>query len=138
MTTNAHYKIIPFTQNASRHRGQSIEGWLAVTTDNNMQTIGHIFMELHKDKRIKFLDAWVHPNWRRQGIFRSLWDTRWAYIKANYTGYTVYAWCLPTSLPLLIEKGFETGTTSTYVEREVRDDEPPMGTSHGYDCPVTC
>ena len=46
-----------------------------------------------------------------------LWDTRWEYVKTRYSGFTVYAWCKPGSLPLLIEKGFNVGETCTYVEK---------------------
>ena len=33
--------------------------------------------------------------------------------------YTIYAWCKDSSLPLLIEKGFETGEIVTYVEKKI-------------------
>ena len=32
---------------------------------------------------------------------------------------SIYAWCKDTSLPLLIEKGFETGEIVTYVEKKI-------------------
>jgi hypothetical protein len=46
-----------------------------------------------------------------------LWDTRWDYVSEKYQGYLVYAWCKENSLPLLKEKGFETGEICTYVEK---------------------
>ena len=64
------------------------------------------------------MDAWVHKDYRRQGIYRRLWDTRWEYVVKNYKGYKIYAWCKPMSLPLLIEKGFKEGDTITYVEKK--------------------
>ena len=89
-------------------------------------TIGMIFQEgsasssissiLDEDK-IKFLDAWVHKDHRRKGIFRKLWDIRWNFVQQNYKGYKAYAWCKPMSLPLLIEKGFKEGETCVYVEK---------------------
>ena len=121
------YQIIPFKTHA-----QSLLGWLAVRTKyddmdnpNKIETIGHIFMQVEPLDKIKFLDAWVHPNHRRQGIFRALWETRWKYVQSNYPDYTVYAWCLPKSLPLLIEKGFEEGELCTYVERKVYEESRP-------------
>jgi len=108
---------------------QPLKGWLAVRTKyddtdtvDKIETIGHIFMNVEAGKKIKFLDAWVHPDHRRQGIFRSLWDTRWSHVQSNYPDYTVYAWCLPKSLPLLIEKGFKEGELCTYVERKVYEE----------------
>ena len=40
-------------------------------------------------------------------------------IAAVNAGYTVYAWCKPASLPLLLEKGFDEGETCTYVEKVI-------------------
>jgi hypothetical protein len=81
------------------------------------EIVGHIFMEKEVGNKIKFLDAWVHDDHRRKGIFRMLWDTRWNYVSEQYSGYLVYAWCKENSLPLLKEKGFETGEICTYVEK---------------------
>jgi hypothetical protein len=52
-------------------------------------------------------------------VFRKLWDTRWEYVKNKYSGWVVYAWCKPVSLPLLIEKGFSPGEICTYVEKTI-------------------
>ena len=65
------------------------------------------------------MDAWVHEDHRRQGIYRRLWDARWKYVVENYKGYKIYAWCKPMSLPLLIEKGFEEGDNCVYVEKTI-------------------
>jgi hypothetical protein len=95
---------------------QDIESWIA-TNDN--EVVGHIFMKIENDNRIKFLDAWVDENHRRKGIFRQLWDTRWEYVNEHYKGYLVYAWCKESSLPLLIEKGFNGGESCIYVEKKI-------------------
>ena len=95
---------------------QDIESWIA-TNDN--EVIGHIFMKIENDNRIKFLDAWVDENHRRKGIFRQLWDKRWEYVNEHYKGYLVYAWCKESSLPLLIEKGFNGGESCIYVEKKI-------------------
>ena len=90
--------------------------WIAHV--NNI-CIGHIHMHEEANQKIKFLDAWIDVNYRRRGIYRSLWDTRWQYVKTNCKGYLVYAWCKPKSLPLLLEKGFNKGDNCVYVERTV-------------------
>lgn len=95
---------------------QDIESWIA-TNDN--EVVGHIFMKIENDNRIKFLDAWVDENHRRKGIFRQLWDKRWEYVNEHYKGYLVYAWCKQSSLPLLIEKGFNGGESCIYVEKKI-------------------
>ena len=95
--------------------------------------VGHIHMQLEANKRIKFLDAWVHENHRRQGIFRKLWDTRWQYVNENFKGYTTYAWAKPMSLPLLLEKGFKAGDSSVYVEKNVEGFKP-----YGPSCFISC
>ena len=95
---------------------QDIESWIA-TNDN--EVVGHIFMKIENDNRIKFLDAWVDENHRRKGIFRQLWDKRWEYVNEHYKGYLVYAWCKESSLPLLIEKGFNGGESCVYVEKKI-------------------
>lgn len=93
---------------------QKIETWIALI---NGEVVGHIYMEKELDNKIKFLDAWVHDDHRRKGIFRMLWNTRWEYVSDKYKGYLVYAWCKENSLPLLKEKGFEIGEICTYVEK---------------------
>jgi hypothetical protein len=95
---------------------QEIETWVAVS---GTEAIGHIYMKVESDKKIKFLDAWVHPDWRRKGVYRKLWETRWDYVNENYKDYVVYAWCKDESLSLLVEKGFNTGETCTYVEKKI-------------------
>ncbi len=98
---------------------QNLEMWMAYHSDTN-EAIGHIFMVIEKDQKIKFLDAWVDSNWRRKGIYRMLWETRWTYVEQNYIGWTIYAWCKDTSLTLLLEKGFTPGETVTYVEKKIQ------------------
>jgi hypothetical protein len=93
---------------------QEIETWIA-TIDG--EVVGHIYMKVENDNRVKFLDAWVHPDWRRKGIYRNLWETRWDYVNKNYKNWTVYAWSKNESLPLLKEKGFTLGEICTYVEK---------------------
>ena len=70
------------------------------------QCVGYIHLLLEPNKRIKFMDAWVHENHRRN---------------KNFNGYTAYAWCRPMSLSLLIEKGFEEGDTCVYVEKKITE-----------------
>ena len=79
--------------------------------------VGHIHLQREANKRIKFLDAWVHSDYRRQGIYRKLWETRWEYVNKHFQNFTCYAWAKPASLPLLIEKGFKEGETCVYVEK---------------------
>lgn len=90
------------------------ETWVASL---NNEVIGHIHMDREETNKLKFSDAWVHPQHRRKGIYRLLWDTRWEYVNQNYKGWTVYAWCKDNSLPLLIEKEFSVGEKCTYVEK---------------------
>jgi predicted GNAT family acetyltransferase len=110
MTTD-DIKIVHLKSNAQR-----LETWIAMI---NGEIVGHIYMEREDDNKIKFLDAWVHEEHRRKGIYRTLWDTRWNYAQSRYKGYKVYAWCKPASLPLLLEKGFDAGETCTYVEKTI-------------------
>jgi len=104
-------KIIHLKSNAQR-----LETWIAML---NGDIVGHIYMEREENDKIKFLDAWVHEEHRLKGVFRRLWDVRWEYVKNRYKGHTVYAWCKPGSLPLLLEKGFTEGDICTYVEKVI-------------------
>jgi len=99
-----------------KSKQQRIETWIAMLDGS---VVGHIYMDVEDHGKIKFLDAWVQEDHRRKGIFRALWDTRWKYCKQKYSGWIVYAWCKEKSLPLLLEKGFEAGEISTYVEKEI-------------------
>lgn len=94
---------------------QNVEFWIAVDILTDI-TVGHVFMNIEPGNKLKLMDAWVHEDYRKQGIYRMLWDIRWDYIKNNYQNYLIYAWCKNTSLPLLLEKGFTKGEIVTYVE----------------------
>ena len=61
----------------------------------------------------------IHKDYRRRGIFRVLWDTRWEFVKKEFKGFKAYAWAKPPSLPLLIKKGFNKGDTCVYVEKNI-------------------
>ena len=95
---------------------RELHSWVAVL---NNECVGNINLQIEPHNTIKFLDAWVHEDYRRQGIYRRLWDTRWKYVKEKYKGYKIYAWCKPMSLPLLLEKGFKAGDTCVYVEKKI-------------------
>ena len=99
----------------------------------NNTCIGHIHLLREAKRHIKFLDAWVHEDYRRQGVYRTLWDIRWKYVQENFEGFTCYAWAKPMSLPLLLEKGFKAGDSSVYVERDVEGFKPS-----GPQCFVSC
>ena len=111
-------------------RQYNMHGWVA-HLDNIC--VGHIHMLIESNDRIKFLDAWVHEDYRRQGIFRKLWNTRWKYVNDNFKGHKAYAWAKPMSLPLLLEKGFKAGDSSVYVEKNVEGYKP-----NGPQCFVSC
>lgn len=96
------------------------EAWIAIADG---KTIGHISMLIETGQRLKFRDAWVDPEWRRKGIFRSLWEARWSSVTKRYPDWKVYAWCKDASLPLLLEKGFDSGEVSTYVEKRIESPE---------------
>jgi ribosomal protein S18 acetylase RimI-like enzyme len=93
---------------------QGLDSWISMI---GQEVVGHIYMQIQIDNKIKFLDAWVHPDYRRIGIYRKLWEARWNYVNKNYKGYLIFAWCKDNSLPLLIEKGFSIGEKATYVEK---------------------
>lgn len=97
---------------------QNLEMWIAHDTETNI-SVGHVFMIVEKDNRIKFLDAWIHEDYRRRGLYRKLWEARWNFVNENYKGYLAYAWCKDSSLPLSLEKGFNAGEIATYVERTI-------------------
>ena len=107
------FEIVRMKPNA-----QNIEMWMAYD-EATKEAIGHIFMSIEPGMKIKFLDAWVDESHRRRGIYRKLWETRWEYVNQEYKGWTVYAWCKDSSLPLLIEKGFDRGEIVTYVEKKI-------------------
>jgi hypothetical protein len=95
---------------------QNINMWIAIDGIKNI-TVGHVCLNIEQNNTIKFLDAWVHDDYRRCGIYRKLWDSRWEYVSEVYKGYKVYAWCKSTSLPLYLEKNFSSGEIVTYVEK---------------------
>jgi hypothetical protein len=110
---------------------QGLIGWLAIEQG---LTVGHIFMQEEPEQRIKFLDAWTHPEHRREGVHTSLWDIRWRYVTEQYNDWTVYAWCTPNTLEHLLSEGFHAGDVCTYVERKITVEQgSPWPT-----VPITC
>jgi len=95
---------------------REIHSWVAIFNDS---CIGNVHLQIEPNKKIKLLDAWVHEDHRRKGIFRQLWDVRWEFIQQHYKNYLAYAWCKPMSLPLLLEKGFNKGDNCVYVEKTI-------------------
>jgi len=110
---NGRFEVVRMKPNA-----QNLEMWMAYD-ESTKEAIGHIFMSIEPDMKLKFLDAWVDAAHRRKGIYRMLWESRWEYVEQEYKGWTVYAWCKYSSLQLLIEKGFEAGESVTYVEKKI-------------------
>lgn len=94
---------------------QNIKMWIAVDTKTDL-TVGHVFLNIEANNKLKFMDDWVHPDYRNKGIYKQLWDVRMAYVEENYDDHLIYAWCKQTSLPLFLKRGFEEGETATYVE----------------------
>ena len=97
---------------------RELHSWVAVLND---KCVGNIHLQIEPNKQIKFLDAWVHEDYRRQGIFRQLWEVRWEFVQQKYKGYKAYAWCKPLSLPLLLEKGFQGSVKCVYVEKIITE-----------------
>ena len=95
---------------------RDFHSWAAILSN---KCIGNVHLQIEPNKKIKLLDAWVQPKYRRQGVYRQLWDTRWNFLQQNYKGYLSYAWCKSKSLPLAIEKGFNEGDNCVYVEKKI-------------------
>tara|TARA_B100000963_G_scaffold359405_1_gene386671 strand:- start:240 stop:575 length:336 start_codon:yes stop_codon:yes gene_type:complete len=96
---------------------QDLHSWIAINDKDAV--VGHLYMQVEKDNKILFMDAWVCEKHRRLGIFRKMWETRWDYVVNNYKGYNVYSWCKDSSLNFVLSKGFEAGELCTYVSRKV-------------------
>jgi hypothetical protein len=107
------FKVIKIKTNA-----QNLFGWIALS--NTDQPIGHIFMQVELDNKVKFMDAWVNEEFRRQGIFTALWEARWKYVLKHFEGYMAYAWALPMSINLLRSKDFTEGDTCVYMEKVIK------------------
>ena len=99
-----------------RSNSQRLDSWIAILDG---EVIGHVYMDREPNKCIKFLDAWVHPDHRRKGIYRALWNYRWKHVQTHYPGYTVYAWCKPSSRPLYESEGFQSHETATRMQKKV-------------------
>ena len=56
--------------------------WIAAL---NGECIGHVRLSIEYNK-IKYHDAWVHPDYRRQGIYTMLWKARDTYAKQHFAG----------------------------------------------------
>lgn len=78
------------------------------------------YMPLNSDGSvIRFKSDWVHPDWRKQGIYKIIFDARLAGVKA-FDVCEINAFCTKMSLPVYLANGFETvmvnGRGSTFVK----------------------
>ena len=104
------YRLPETTSVPNRH---NTFGWVAFVDD---QEVGWVNMTLLPKKTIKFEDAYVKKEYRGKGIYNKLWDVRWNYIKNNYIGYKIVAYCKETTLDFYKKQGFEEVSTTTLVE----------------------
>ena len=95
------YRLPTTTPDPSKH---SACGWVAI---KDHKEVGWVNMAFLPDNTIKFEDAYVHPNYRGQGIYRKLWERRWDYVTSHCKGMRVVAYCKPKSINLYMEKNFE-------------------------------
>ena len=105
-------KIIHMVANS-----QKLDSWIAML---NGEIVGHVYMDQEPNNKIKFLDAWVHEDHRRKGIYKMLWDARWEYVNEKFKGYTVYAWCKNNSLPVYKKNEFDQLEIATHVEKFIQ------------------
>lgn len=96
---------------------QKLDSWIAML---NGEIVGHVYMDQEPNNKIKFLDAWVHEDHRRKGIYKMLWDARWKYVNEKFKGYTVYAWCKNNSLPVYKMNEFDQLEIATHVEKFIQ------------------
>ncbi len=103
----------------------NIELWRGVThkfIDKHSTEISKLAYRVkHKDRKPIDTPSELHDRLNLAFIEKFGWPVRdgWEYVLENYKDYTIYAWCKDSSLPLLIEKGFETGEIVTYVEKKI-------------------
>lgn len=67
---------------------QNIESWIAMY---NNELIGYIYMVREDDFKLKFLEAWIHDDYKGQGILWELLEARWEYVCIQYMGWKIYA-----------------------------------------------
>ena len=105
------YRLPSNTPNPSRH---SSCGWIAMIDGKE---VGWCNMTFLPENTLKFEDAFVHPDYRGQGIYRKLWDTRWEYVNENLKGMKVIAYCKPITVNFYQEKGFKEVHKITLMEK---------------------
>jgi len=105
------YRLPSSTPDPSRH---SSCGWIAMV-DN--KEVGWCNMSFLPENTLKFEDAFVHPDYRKKGIYRKLWDTRWKYVNDNLKGMKVIAYCKPITVGFYKEKGFKEVHKITLMEK---------------------
>ena len=105
------YRLPSSTPDPSRH---SSCGWIAMIDG---QEVGWCNMSFLPENTLKFEDAFVHPDYRGQGIYRKLWDTRWEYVNENLKGMKIIAYCKPITVNFYQEKGFKEVHKITLMEK---------------------
>ena len=112
------FQIVTFrlptnTPNPSRH---SVCGWIALV---EMEEVGWCNMAFWPDNVIKFEDAFVKEEYRGNGIYKTLWDTRWEYVNKHYKGYKIVTYCKPTTVDFYEKKDFKTIEVLSLMEKIV-------------------
>ena len=105
------YRLPSSTPDPSRH---SSCGWIAMV-DN--KEVGWCNMSFLPENTLKFEDAFVHPDYRKKGIYRKLWDTRWKFVNENLKGMKIIAYCKPITVGFYKEKGFKEVHKITLMEK---------------------
>lgn len=93
--------------------------FVAMNDDN--QPIGWANMTLQIDNRIKLQDAFVLEPYRRQGVYKAIWEARMEYILKHYAnrGFSLYAYCKPTSIGQFRKHGFDEIEQMIHVTKEI-------------------
>jgi len=107
------YRLPTQTPDPSRH---SACGWVAIVDGKE---VGWINMSFLPDNTLKFEDAYVHADYRGQGIYNKLWNTRWDYVNSHCKGMRVISYCKPTTIDFYIKQGFKELHTITLVEKDI-------------------
>ena len=106
------YRLPTLTPDPQRH---STCGWVAII-DN--KEVGWCNMSFLPKNILKFEDAFVVPEYRGQGIYTKLWETRWKYVIENFKGSKIISYCKPTTYEFYKKRGFKENYKVIMMEKQ--------------------
>lgn len=78
-----------------------------IAIGKNDEFIGQVNLSVLMNNRLKLTGAFIEEEYRRQGVYKKLFEARMLYIHRHFSGYEMQAYCNPQSVKMFQDHGFK-------------------------------